>query len=314
MAIKSDILQAAAKTKRPKMGPMMRREAIDGYLFIMPWLIGFLLFMVIPMITSLVISFSYWDVVTEMRWAGFDNYTNLFKDSTIPNALKNTFVYSFTVVPLCTIIGLAIALLMNQKIRGIVLFRTIFYLPSILPSVAVAIVWVWILNSDFGMINNMLALVGIKGPMWLDDPNWAMTGILMRAGWGAGSSMIMFLAALQNVPISYYEASKIDGAGPVRNFFAITLPMITPTLLYYVVTGLIQAMQEYVLFKIMTDGGPSQSTTTFVFKLYGTAFERFNMGYASAMAWVMFAIVLVLTLLLFKSSSKWVYYESGDRA
>lgn len=305
-------VQTAAKPSRRKISRLTRREAIDGYLFISPWLIGFTLFTLIPMVTSLYISFHYWDVVTEMRWAGLNNYINLLQDSDLPRAVLNTFIYVCTIVPLSIVIGLAIALLMNTRIRGIAFFRTIFYLPSVLPGVAVAIVWVWILNPDFGMINSILRFFGIEGPMWLMDPNWAMSGCVLRACWGMGSSMIMFLAALQNVPPTYYEAAEIDGAGAFSKFFRITLPMITPTILYFLITNFISAMQEYVLFKMMTDGGPDGATTTFVLELYESAFERYNMGYASAMAWVMFFVVLLLTMLLFKTSG-WVYYEGGER-
>lgn len=305
--------EASAKKKmhRRKMSRLAKKEARDGYLFILPWFLGFVLFMLIPMITSLVISFHYWDIISDMRWAGLNNYINLFEDSDLPNAIKNTFVYTIVSVPLTTVFGLLIAMLMNSKIRCIGFFRTVFYLPSVLPSVAVAIVWVWLLNGEYGLINSLLRIFGIDGPMWLDDPHWAMAGIMLRVCWGVGGSMIMFLAALQNVPPSYYEAAEIDGAGPFRKFFSITLPMITPTIFYFVVTGFIDAMQEYVTIKMMTDGGPVGATTTFVLELYETAFEQYNMGYASAMAWVMFLVVLVLTIVLFKTSG-WVYYESGD--
>ncbi|MHB8065481.1 MAG: carbohydrate ABC transporter permease [Ruminiclostridium sp.] len=299
------------KPHRNKMSKLARREAIDGYIGILPWLIGFLAFTAIPLFTVFYLSFTYWDILTPIKWAGFENFKHILTDKQVLSSLWNTMRYTVFVVPITTALGLLTAVLLNQKMKGILLFRVIFYLPSVLPGVAVALLWVWILNPDYGVINTFLGYVGIKGPMWLSDPNWAMPGIILRACWGVGGGMILFLAALEGVPQNYYEAATIDGANAIQSFFKITLPMISPTIFYFVITGTIASLQEYVLFRVMTNGGPVGSTKTFVFYLYETAFQRYSVGYASALAWVIFAICLILTAALFKFSS-WVYYEGGE--
>lgn len=297
--------------KREKISPLMRREARDGYIGILPWFIGFLLFTLIPLLTAFGLSFSYWDILTPIRWAGLENYKNVLRDQKVLTSMWNTFRYMIAVVPLTTALGLLIALLLNQKIRGILPFRIIFYLPAVLPGVSVALLWVWMLNPDFGIVNSILGFFGIQGPGWLMDKNWAMWGIILRQCWGVGGGMILFLAALQNVPQNYYEAATIDGANTMQRFFKITLPMISPTIFYFIITGIIGALQEFTIFRVMTGGGPSRSTTTFVLYLYDTAFNSYTMGYASALAWLLFIVSLILTGIMFKTSS-WVYYESEN--
>jgi len=200
----------------------------------LPWLIGFLAFTAIPLVTVFYLSFTYWDILTPIKWAGLANFKKIFTDMQVLTSLWNTLRYTIFVVPITTALGLLTAVLLNQKIKGILLFRIIFYLPSVLPGVAVALLWVWILNPDYGIINTFLGYVGIQGPMWLSDPNWAMPGIILRACWGVGGGMILFLAALEGVPQNYYEAATIDGANPTQSFFKITLPMISPTIFYFV--------------------------------------------------------------------------------
>lgn len=304
-------MTAVAKPVRRKMSPLARREAIDGYIGILPWLIGFLAFTLLPLCAAVVLSFCYWDILTPIRWAGVENYLNILRDPLVKNALWNTFRYTVVVVPATTALGLAIAMMLNQRIKGILFFRVVYYLPSVLPGVAVAMLWMWMFNPDFGVINTMLGYLGIQGPAWLNDKAWAMWAIVIRACWGVGGGMILFLAALQGVPESYYEAATIDGANAWHSFRHITFPMITPTIFYFVITGVIGSIQEYVLFRVMTNGGPARTTQTLVFYLYDKAFRDYTIGYASALSWVVFFIALVLTLLLFKSSS-WVYYEGGD--
>ena len=297
--------------KRQKLSPLMRREAIDGYIGILPWFIGFMLFTLIPLATALGLSFSYWDILTPIRWAGLNNYKNILKDGKVLSSMWNTFRYMVAVVPLTTALGLLLALILNQQVRGILAFRIVYYLPAVLPGVSVALLWVWMLNPDFGIINTLLGYLGIRGPGWLTDKAWAMWGIVLRQCWGVGGGMILFLAALQGVPQSYYEAARIDGANLLQRFFSITLPMISSTIFYFIITGIIGALQEFTIFRVMTNGGPSRSTTTFVLYLYNTAFTSYTMGYASALAWVMFVVALILTALMFKTST-WVYYESEN--
>lgn len=294
------------------MSALARREARDGYIGILPWALGFLLFTLIPLLAAFGLSFCYWDILTPIRWAGFDNFLSIFRDPLVGNALWNTFRYTVVVVPLTTILGLAIALMLNQRTAGILFFRVVYYLPSVLPGVAVAMLWTWMFNPDFGVINTLLGYLGIQGPAWLSDKAWAMWAIIIRACWSVGGGMILFLAALQGVPESYYEAATIDGASAWQRFISITFPMITPTIFYFVITGVIGSLQEYVLFRVMTDGGPARTTQTFVFYLYDKAFQQYTIGYASALSWVIFAIALVMTLLLFKTSG-WVFYEGEDR-
>lgn len=300
----------AAKKRQP-LSPLGKREAIDGYLGILPWFIGFLLFTLIPLGTALYLSFCHWDILTPIRWAGLANYKNILKDAKVLSSMWNTFRYLIAVVPLTTALGLLIALILNQNIKGILGFRIIFYLPAVLPGVSVALLWVWMLNPDFGIVNTLLNMLGIPGPGWLTDKKWAMWGIILRQCWGVGGGMILFLAALQSVPASYYEAARIDGANLFQRFFSITLPMISSTVFYFIITGIIGALQEFTIFRVMTNGGPSRSTTTFVLYLYDTAFTSYTMGYASAMAWVLFIVSLILTGLMFKTSN-WVYYESEN--
>lgn len=302
----------AASGKKRRMSKVARREAIEGYIGILPWAIGFLLFTLIPLLTAVYLSFCYWDLLTPIRWAGLENFKNLFRDVRVGESLYHTFRYTVVVVPLTTALGLLIAVLLNQKVRGILVFRIIYYLPSVLPAIAVGILWTWMLNPDFGIINTLLSYIGIQGPGWLTDKDWAMWGIILRACWGVGGGMILFLAALQGVPQTYYEAATIDGASSFQRFFKITLPMISSTIFYFIITGVIGSLQEFTLFRIMTKGGPARSTTTFVLYLYDTAFVNYTIGYATAMAWVIFFIALVLTMILFKTSG-WVFYESEDR-
>lgn len=294
------------------MTPLSRREARDGYIGILPWFIGFLLFTLVPLVTALGLSFCYWDILTPIRWAGLNNYRNILSDSKVLASMWNTFRYMIAVVPLTTALGLLLALMLNQQIRGILAFRLVYYLPAVLPGVSVALLWVWMLNPDFGIINTLLGYLGINpGPGWLTDKKWAMWGIVLRQCWGVGGGMILFLAALQSVPQNYYEAARIDGANLLQRFFNITLPMISSTIFYFIITGIIGALQEFTIFRVMTNGGPSRSTTTFVLYLYSTAFNSYTMGYASALAWVMFIVSLVLTGLMFRTST-WVYYESEN--
>ncbi len=303
---------ATQAKRRRRMSPLARREAIDGYIGILPWLVGFLLFTLVPLVTALYLSFCYWDILTPIKWAGIENFLSIFRDRWVLNTLWNTLRYTLVVVPLSTVLGLAIAMMLNQRVKGILFFRVVYYLPSVLPGVAVAMLWIWMLNPDFGMVNTLLKYVGIEGPAWLKDKDWAMWGVSMRALWGVGGGMILFLAALQGVPQSYYEAATIDGANAWQRFRAITFPMITPTIFYFVITGVIGSLQEYALFRVMTNGGPARSTMTYVFYLYDKAFREYAIGYASALSWIIFAIALLMTMLLFKSSG-WVFYEGEDQ-
>jgi multiple sugar transport system permease protein len=286
-----------------------RREAITFYLAISPWLIGFLAFTLVPMAISLYLGFTRWDLFGSPRWIGLDNYLRMGRDPLFGQALKVTTIYTLVYVPAELIGGLSLALLVNQKVRGVGGFRTIFYLPSVLAGVAYVVLWMWIFNPQGGLLNTLLAAIGIQGPRWLIDPQWALPALLLMTFWGWGRSMVIFLAGLQGVPPELYEAAAIDGAGDWAKLWRITIPMITPTILFALILSIISTFQTFTSAFVATDGGPLNATLFYVLYIYRQAFQFFRMGYAAALAWVLFLIVLVLTAILFRSGHFWVYYE-----
>lgn len=289
---------------------MRAREEIAGYLFILPWLLGFLIFTAGAMLYSLYLSLFEADFLSQFTFVGLANYTQmLFQDDLWPKAIRNTAYFSFVSVPLLTALALLIAILLNQKVFGLSIFRTIYYLPSVVQGVAVAILWVWLFHPEYGPINGLLGIFGISGPAWLSTERWAMPAIIIMSLWGVGGSMIIFLAGLQGIPESLYDAAKIDGAGPLPCFWHITIPMMTPTIFFSLILGLIGSFQMFTQAYVMTRGGPNNATLTYVMHIYNKGFRQFHFGYASALAWVLFIIILLLTLLILKSSTAWVYYE-----
>ncbi len=286
-----------------------RREAIGFYLAISPWLIGFLAFTLVPMAISLYLGFTRWDLFGSPQWAGVDNYRRMAQDPLFRQALRITTIYTLAYVPAEMIGGMALALLVNQKVRGVGVFRTIFYLPSVLAGVAYVVLWMWIFNPQGGLLNTLLGYLGIQGPRWLIDPRWALPALLLMTFWGWGRAMVIFLAGLQGVPPELYEAAAIDGAGDRSKFRHVTLPMMTPTILFALILSIISTFQTFTSAFVATDGGPLNATLFYVLYIYRQAFQFFRMGYAAALAWVLFIIVLVLTLLLFRSGQFWVYYE-----
>jgi multiple sugar transport system permease protein len=309
MAIRGS--NAVRSGRRP--GSLARREALTFYLLVSPWLVGFLLFVLGPMLASLGISFTRWDLLSPARFVGLDNYERMFtRDPLFWQSLKVTVLYTVVYVPVELAGGLALALLANRKLRGLSVFRTILYLPSVLPGVAFVVVWMWILNPDVGLVNTVLGWVGIEGPRWLASPQWALPALLLMSLWGLGRTMVIYLASLQGVPQHLYEAAAMDGAGPWHSFWRITLPLLTPTLFFNLVLSVISTFQTFTSAFVATDGGPLDSTLFYVLYLFRQAFQFFNMGYASALAWVLFVIILALTLLIVRSARTWVYYE-GER-
>ncbi len=299
--------------RRRPLGGLARREALSFYLLISPWLVGLLLFVVGPMVASLVISFTRWDLLSPATFIGLRNYEKMFtRDPLFWQSLKVTAIYTSIYVPMELAGGLVLALLMNQKLRFVGVFRTIYYLPSVLPGVAFVVLWMWILHPDVGLVNTLLAYVGIEGPRWLADPQWALPALLMMSLWGLGRSMVIYLASLQGIPQSLYEAASIDGASAWHSFWKITLPMLTPTIFFNLVLSIISTFQTFTSAFVATDGGPLDSTLFYVLYLFRQAFQYFNMGYASALAWILFLIILALTLVIVRSSDRWVYYE-GER-
>ncbi|MGP6139945.1 MULTISPECIES: carbohydrate ABC transporter permease [unclassified Jeotgalibaca] len=290
-----------------------QRKYIAFYVLISPWIIGFLAFVLIPMVISFLMSFTRWDLLTEPKWIGFDNYINLFKDRLFYQSLKITFVYSIFAVPLQLILSLAVALLLNQITLGAGVFRTIYYIPVVVSGVAVMVLWVYIFNPEIGFINQVLSLIGIKGPGWIYDEDWAMTSLIIMSLWNIGGTVIIWLAGLSGVSKDQYESAELDGATKGQLFWYVTLPALTPTLFYNLIMGIIGALQTFSQAYIMTDGGPNYSTLFYNYYLWVNAFENFKMGYASAMAWILFIIIILLTLIVFKSSDTWVYYENEGK-
>jgi multiple sugar transport system permease protein len=296
--------------KRRKISGLARREARTAYLLISPWIIGFLVFTLGPMVASMVFSFTDYSIIKPMNFVGLANFVELlFGDYRFWHSLRVTLTYAIFAIPLGLTIGLMLALLLNAKVPGIALWRTVYYTPSVVSGVAVAILWAYLFNPQYGVINWLLNFIGVKGPGWLASPQWALWALILMSLWGVGGGMIIYLAGLQGIPTTLYEAAEVDGASKVQQFFKITLPLITPVLFYNLVIGIISTFQIFTSVYVMTGGGPVESTLFYNLYLYNNAFRYQRMGYASALAWVLFLIVLGLTMLVFRSSAMWVYYE-----
>ncbi len=279
------------------------RETVSGFLFLSPNFFGFLLFNLIPIAACFLISFTRWNISSSPEYIGFRNYFNIFNDDLFWEYLWNTFYYALLTVPGTIIVGFILALLLNHKIRGIVFFRTVYFLPSVTLIVAVAVVWSWIYNADFGLINYILGLFGVEGPNWLQNKTWAMPAIIIMGVWkGSGYSMLIYLAGLQSIPLEYYEAAEVDGANWYQKICYVTLPLIYPTTFFILVTSTIGAIQGFDQFYVMTRGGPAGSTTTLVYYIFENAFEWFKMGYATTTAVILFFIIMTITLVQWRFS------------
>jgi multiple sugar transport system permease protein len=294
-----------------------RREAIWAYIFISPWIIGFFIFTLGPMVASLYFSFTDYNIVSPPVWTGITNFRKiLFDDPLFWHSLKVTIKFASMALPLNLLVGFTIAVLLNQKIPGVNLWRTMYFLPSVVAGVAVALLWVRIFNARIGLLNPLLKNIGIANPPgWLQDPEWAVPALVIMSLWSVGGSMIIYLAGLQGIPTALYEAATIDGANVFQKFGKITVPMMTPVIFYNLVLGLIGAFNYFTEVYVATSGtgGPVRSTLFYNLYLYQNAFKFFDMGYASGLAWILFLLVLVVTLLVFRSSPYWVYYEGELR-
>jgi multiple sugar transport system permease protein len=297
------------------------RESNLGYLYISPWLIGFLLLTAGPMIASLYLSSTTWTMLAPPASVGLANYQGIFSDDPLfLVSLGNTLYYVVFSVPLGLAVALGLALLLDRKIKGTAFFRTAFFLPSITNMVAVAMLWLWIFNPEYGLLNAFLQMVGIKGPLWLQSESWAKPSLILMSLWGTGGTMMVFLAALQGIPQELFEAAELDGAGTVGKFLHITLPMISPAMLFNLVVGIIGSFQVFTQAFVMTgtaqpgsEGGPNNATMFVVLYLFKKAFQEFRMGYASALAWVLFFIILAATIVQMQMAKRWVHYEGGER-
>ena len=283
-----------------------------GILFAMPWILGFIVFLAYPLISSFYYSFTNFSILRQPHWIGLSNYRELAADEDFHQSLKNTLTYAAASVPLATIFAILLAMLLNTKTKGMALYRTIFYIPSLVPMVALGVLWLWIFNGHYGLLNQGLGRIGLPTPPWLSDPAWSRWTLVIISIWGTGNAMVIYLAGLQDVPQSLYEAAELDGAKAWGKTRHVTIPMISPVILFNVVMGIIGSLQIFALPYVMFPGGqPARSTYFFSMYLYDTAFLFQRMGYASAMGWVMFAITLALTLLALKFSAKHVHYEGG---
>jgi multiple sugar transport system permease protein len=286
-------------------------DNIAGYLFIAPWLIGFFAFTVGPMLASGYLSLTKYSGFGPVRWVGLENYTKLFRDDLFYTSVYNTAYYAFLGVPAQLLVALVLAAILNTKVPYVNAFRTAYYVPTVVPSVANVFLWVWILNYDFGLINSLLRLVGIPPVNWLWNTRIVKPALILMSLWRVGQQMVIFLAALQGVPEELLEAASIDGANGLQRFLRITIPMISPVIFLNLVIGIIGSFQTFTVALIATNGGPVNATLFYVLYIYRQGFESFNMGYASGLAWILFLIILALTGIQFSLSSRWVYYESA---
>lgn len=308
----SSVLNTARVETKSRSGLGLRRQAtIAGYMFLLPNIIGFLVFSSIPVLATLVISTLDWDMIRTPTFVGFGNFAALLtEDAVFRQVLRNTAYFVIGTVPAGICLSLLLAVAMNSKIRGITFFRAVFFIPVITSSVAVAMIWRWLYNGDFGLINTGLDLIGLPMLPWLSSSAWAMPAVILMAIWKRlGYDMVIYLAGLQAIPPTLYEAAEIDGAGHLQRFWYITLPMLTPTTFFIVVISIIGSFQVFDLAFILTSGGPGNATNTIVMYVYNQAFQFFHMGYAAAVAWVLFTIILVVTLIQWRVQKRWVHTE-----
>ena len=307
-------------TVHPLPGPAQRRrlslrarEEIAAYLLISPWIIGFLVFVAGGLFFNFGLSFFQTDLLSAARFVGLNNYRQLLTDDRLFwQAVRVTTIYTFATVPLQTLLGLGVALLLNQKVWGIGFWRTLFYLPSVVSGVAVGMIWLWFYHPDLGLFNLLLGRLGIEGPRWLVSQTWALPSLIFMNVWGIGTIMLIFLAGLQGIQREYYEAARIDGANNRQQFWAITIPMLSPHIFDNVVLGIISSYQVFTASFVMTEGGPNNATLTLVLFLYSRAFLMARFGYAAAIAWILFLIILILTVFLLRSSRESVFYEGRE--
>jgi multiple sugar transport system permease protein len=293
------------------MTRMAKREAFEGYIFILPWILGFLMFRLFPLLMSFYLSMTNYSGSGAAKFIGLENYKYLFtQDPRFVDSLSSTLQYVAGVLPLSLVFGLGIAVLMNQKVRGITVFRGLYYLPSVTTGVAVSLLWLFVFNKQFGVLNALLSIFGAPKIGWLSDGKFVMISFIIMALWGVGGTMIIYLSGLQSIPTELTESATIDGANAVQRFFKITLPLLTPTIFFNLVTGLIGAFQIFENAFIMTSGGPNYKTYFFGLNIYLTSFRQLRFGYASTIAWILFILIASLTIFVMSTSNKWVFYAS----
>ena len=310
MATVSQKTRASSKEKPRRLSRHRRREALWGVICVAPAILGFLLWQLGPILGSLFIAFTDWGIAGNPEWIGLENFKTIFtNDALFRKSIGITLYFSLASVPLRMLFAFLLAVLLNQKLRGLPIFRTIFYLPSIVPAIASSVLWIWLFNPDFGLLNAVLRPLGFPKIQWIYGSSTVMPSFILMSLWDIGPMMIIFLAGLQGVPKQLYEAVEIDGGNAWHRLRHITIPMITPTILFNLILSIIGAMQTFVQPYVMTDGGPNNNSLMYVLYLYQKAFEQSQMGYASALAWILFIIIAAMSFLVFRTSSSWVYYE-----
>jgi multiple sugar transport system permease protein len=302
---------AGGRTRRRSR--MARRETRAAYLCLLPWLIGVLAFTLYPLLSSLYYSFCNYVILGTPRWAGLENYRYLVHDSLFWTSLRVTAEFVAGAVPGGMIVGYACALLLNQRVRFLRVWRTIYFLPSLVPAIAGAFLWSWMLNSQYGVVDGLLSDVGVKGPEWFGSTTWVIPAFIIMTLWSAGGGMILYLAAIQQVPSSLYEAASLDGANAVSRFVHVTLPMTSPVILFTFITGIISSFQIFTAGLVITNGGPDNGSLFFILYLYDTGWQNFQIGYAAALAWVLVIVLATLTLVTFLVARRWVFYAYGNR-
>jgi len=313
LAIDKELTVVAPLAKRRVS--QAQREAIEGYLYALPWALGFILFIAGPMLASLFLSFTRYDIARPPSFVGAQNYVRaLTSDPLFWPSMGRTFTYALVMIPLAISASLLLAMLLNRRLPGTNILRTIYFLPHLTPIVATAVLWKWIFQPEVGLINYALWTVGIKGPGWLGSVEWAIPALIIMALWSAagGNTMLIFLAGLQGIPQELYEAAAIDGAGTWARFRHVTVPVLSPTIFFNLVLGVIGALKVFTSAFVTTEGGPAYATWFYALHIYQQAFRNFQMGYASALAWIFFLVVMVLTAIQFKLSGRWVFYAGGD--
>ena len=303
---------SVAAQKRRRWSPQALRDIRDGYICILPWIIGFVGFTAGPIVFSLWVSFNEYDVLSPPKFTGIDNYIDMVNDELFWQSLKVTTIYVLGAVPTGVVAGYALALLLNQKVSGLSIWRTAFYMPAVVPGLATAYLFAWMFNSDIGLINGALRVIGIQGPQWFGSREWVLPAFMLMHIWAAGGGLILYLAALQGVPTTLYDAAVVDGANAWQKFWNVTLPMTSPVVFFVFLTGMIASFQVFTAGYIVTGGGPANASLFYVLYLYRSGWQHFEMGYAASLAWVLFLIIMLLTLLSLRASQRMVYYEFAN--
>lgn len=302
-------------TKQVKRSKAAVKEALCGYLSISPWVLGFIVLTFIPILSTIYYSFTRWTMMDKPVWIGLENYIHMFtKEPLFYQSVKATALYVLMSLPVILIFGVLLSLLLNMKIKGMNFYRTLFYIPAVISGVSIAMLWTWLFQPDVGIVNSVLSFFGIQGPKWFWDPAWALPSVASMSLWKVGGSAVIYLAGLQNIPPQLYEAARIDGAGKLRIFFKITIPLLTPTLFFQLIIQMIEAFKVFTEAYVITKGGPLKATYFYLLYFYEEGFQHFNTGYASALILILVVIIMAMTMFVNYTSKRWVYYEGEDKA